>query len=209
MNLEAGMGSLMRIFLALALPLLVAAAAWAGEDAAEYLGPRPGLTLVLENKDGVRVERRAVNERGNILDIEETAFFPPKDVPQGFPPSNTSRYELIAEGPRLVQRLRGVEYVLLDYSRDTWTMPVQTHPPVEAQMRCRKGRSEVRQILGQSRMVQDVDCTFTLEDEKVEYADTYTFAKGLGLVRILGMSGEGVIGDLRLTEITGKCILFE
>jgi hypothetical protein len=203
------MGGSMRIFLALALPLLVAAAAWAGEDPFDYHGPWPGLTLVLEGQDGLRVERRAVSERGNILDIEETAFFPPKDVPQGFPPSTTSRYELIAEGPRLVQRLRGIEYVLLDYSRDRWTMPVQTHPPVEAQMRCRKGRSEVREILGRERMVQDVECTFTWEEGGIESTDIHTFAQGLGLVRTRSVSGGESVIDLRLTEITGKCILFE
>lgn len=195
-------------FLVLAFVFLVfTPTALAGGDAADYLGPRPGLTLVFEDQDGVRMERRAVSRRGDILDMEETTKIPAWFTPEIVPSSSTRLYELKAQGPQLVILENGSRFVVLDFSKDVWAVPLTVPGQGQKEMQCRMGRPDIRQILGQDHKVQDVVCSYTVEG--IDFQSTYTLAKGLGIVRMLQRGGGEVLSDMQLTKVKGVCTRFE
>lgn len=181
--------------------------ALAGGDAADFLGPRPGLTLVFEDQDGVRMERRAVSRRGDILDMEETTRIPAWLTPEIVPSSSTRLYALKAQGRQLVILENGSRFVMLDFSKDVWAVPLTVPGQGQQEMQCSKGTPDTLQILGQEHEVLDVVCSYKLDG--LYFQSTYTLAKGLGMVRMLQRCGEEVLSDMRLTTVKGVCTRFE
>lgn len=185
--------------LSIALVLTFISHVSAGQEAAAFLGPKHGTTLILENNEGVRVERKAVRAQDEVLTIEERSFFPAELTPDNKHVVDERTYELLAEGPQLIHRRSGREAVFLDLAKDSWTVPLIKTGSDFLEMKCSKVKQEKRKVLGQARDVIDVVCTYSVDGENAELH--YTLAAGLGLIRMASSDGDNVANQMVLTEI--------
>jgi hypothetical protein len=115
--------------------------------------------------------------------------------------TDTRVYELAAEGARLLQKQPGGNKVLLDLSREKWTVPQDHGGQGPYETPCLRGEPSEREILGRKREAVDVVCSYTVNNVEAEAA--FTPAEGLGLVRSAALDGGKVVNEMRLVDMEG------
>lgn len=169
----------------------------AGDEAAAYLGPKPGMKLTFNYKNGIRVERAAFSGDDKSVLIEEQSYYPPELTPTGEPMTGKSTYSLSAKGSRLTQ-MRDKETVILDLNK-AWTEPLGGKDGASGRMDCRVDSKGRRKILGRDLNVVDVSCDYSLNGSQGRTA--YTVAEGLGIVGLAVYSGDKLLNEMKLTGI--------